>query len=138
MDGLAVIVLDTHVLVWWVSGLTQALSPTALQAVEKELQGGGRILVSCITAWEIAMLVAKGRLVLSMDVATWLATVGELEPVRFVPVDNEIAVKSVELPGSMPKDPADRIIVATARKYGAPLVTQDAALLAYPHVRTIA
>lgn len=83
------------------------------------------------------MLVAKGRLALSMDVSEWLTCVGQIESVSFIPVDNIIAVKSTELPGEFHKDPADRIIVATARKVAAPLVTADEKILAYPHVRTI-
>lgn len=83
------------------------------------------------------MLVARGRLSLSMDVAAWLAAVERIEEVRFVAVDNEIGVKSVELPGEFHKDPADRMIVATARKLGAVLVTADEKLRAYPHVKTI-
>ena len=56
---------------------------------------------------------------------------------RFLPVDVEIATKSVELPGEFHKDPADRIIVATARKLAAPLITKDDKIRAYPHVKTI-
>ncbi len=130
------IVLDTHVLIWWVSGDQGHLSDAALQAIEQELDGG-QIFVSSISAWELSMLVAKGRLVLSMDVAEWLSYVGKIEAVTFVPIDNEIAVKSSELPGDFHKDPADRLIVATARKLAAQLVTADEKILAYPHVRTI-
>lgn len=83
------------------------------------------------------MLVAQGRIALSMDVAEWLSYVGNIEGVSFVPVDNEIAVKSTELPGEFHKDPADRLIVATARKFAAPLVTADEKIRTYPHVRTI-
>lgn len=130
------IVLDTHVLIWWVSGATDQLSPAAQQAIEQEMVDG-KIAVSSISAWELAMLVAKGRLALSMDVSEWLTCVGQIESVSFIPVDNIIAVKSTELPGEFHKDPADRIIVATARKVAAPLVTADEKILAYPHVRTI-
>lgn len=130
------IVLDTHVLIWWVSGATDQLSPAAQQAIKQEIQDG-KIVVSSISAWELAMLVAKDRLALSMDVADWLACVDQIETLSFVPVDNTIAVKSTELPGEFHKDPADRIIVATARKVAAPLVTADEKILAYPHVRTI-
>jgi len=130
-----VIVLDTHTLVWWVTGDT-TLSKKALKAIERE-QNGGSIIVSAISAWEISMLVALGRLVLSMDVSSWLATVAEIESVRFFPVDVEIAAKSVELPGEFHKDPADRMIVTTARKLAAPLVTKDNKILNYPHVKTI-
>lgn len=83
------------------------------------------------------MLVAKERIALSMDVSEWLSVIGEIASVYFMPVDNEIAVKSTELPGEFHKDPADRIIVATARKLAAPLVTADTKIQAYPHVRWI-
>ena len=129
------IVLDTHALVWWVTG-DPTLSKKAKSAIERELVGG-EILVSSISAWEIAMLVEREKLVLSMDVGSWLAAVADIEAVRFVPVDPEIAVKSVELPGEFHKDPADRMIVATARKFSVSLVTKDEKIRAYAHVRTI-
>ncbi|PMS15098.1 VapC toxin family PIN domain ribonuclease [Trinickia dabaoshanensis] len=129
------IVLDTHALVWWVSG-DPTLSKKAKAAIDREL-AGGEILVSSISAWEIAMLVEREKLVLSMDVGSWLATVADIEAVRFVPVDSEIAIKSVELPGEFHKDPADRMIVATARKFSVSLVTKDEKIRAYTHVRTI-
>jgi len=131
-----VIVLDTHTLLWWASGDAEQLSTAATQAIEAE-QNDGQIRVSSISVWELAMLVAKGRIALSMDIGEWLSVVSQIEVVRFMPVDNEIAVKSVELPGEFHKDPADRIIVATARKLAAPLVTADDKIRSYPHVRTI-
>lgn len=130
------IILDTHALIWWASGETVQLSAPAQAAIARELDGG-QIVVSSISAWELAMLVAKDRIALSMDVAEWLACVNQIESVSFVPVDNSIAVKSTELPGEFHKDPADRMIVATARKLAAPLVTADEKIRAYPHVRTI-
>jgi PIN domain nuclease of toxin-antitoxin system len=130
------IVLDTHVLLWWASGAEDRLSLPARQAILDELDGG-RIMVSSISAWELAMLVAKGRVALSMDIEEWLAVAGQIEALHFVPVNNEIAVKSAELPGDFHKDPAGRICVATARKLAAPLVTMDGKIRGYPHVRTI-
>lgn len=130
------IVLDTHALLWWATGDTAQLSPAATEAIEAQL-GGGQIVVSSISAWELAMLVARDRIALSMDIDEWLAVLSQIEEVRFVPVDNEIAIKSVELPGEFHKDPADRIIVATARKLAAPLVTADDKIRNYPHVKTI-
>jgi len=130
-----VIVLDTHALVWWVAG-DSTLSKKAKAAIERELSGG-EIIVSAISAWEIAMLVKREKLVLSMDVGSWLATVSAVEAVRFMPVDAEIAVKSVDLPGDFHKDPADRMIVATARKLAVPLVTKDEKIRSYAHVKTI-
>ncbi|NPT41299.1 PIN domain-containing protein [Paraburkholderia sp. 1N] len=129
------IVLDTHTLVWWVTG-DSTLSKKAKTAIAHEM-AGGEILVSAISAWEIAMLVERERLLLSMDVSSWLATVAAIEAVRFVPVDVEIATKSVDLPGEFHKDPADRMIVATARKFAVPLVTKDEKIRAYPHVKTV-
>lgn len=129
------IVLDTHALVWWVSG-DAALSRKAKAAIERE-RDGGTIIVSSISAWEIAMLVGHERLFLTMDVGSWLATAAQIETVRFVPVDVEIALQSVALPGRFHRDPADRMIVATARRLAAPLVTSDEKIRAYPHVKTI-
>ena len=130
------ILLDTHVLIWWANGDRSLLSPVANTAIQAECSGG-KIAISSISAWEIAMLVDRGRLALSMDVATWLAVLGETEAVTFIPVDNEIGVKSVELPGEFHKDPADRLIVATARRHAIPLVTADDKIRAYPHIRTL-
>lgn len=130
-----VIVLDTHALVWWVNG-PESLSKKARLTIERELPDG-EILISSISTWEIATLVARNRLVLSMDVSSWIGTAATIEGVRFVPVDNEISIKSTELIGEFHKDPADRIIVATARKFAAPLVTSDEKIRSYPHVKTI-
>jgi PIN domain nuclease of toxin-antitoxin system len=132
---MAVIVLDTHALVWWVSA-DPTLSKKAKAAIERELVGG-EIIISSISAWEIAVLVEREKLVLSMDVSSWLDTISAIEAVRFMPVDVEIATKSVDLPGEFHKDPANRMIVATARKLAVPLVTKDEKIRAYAHVKTI-
>ncbi|MFU8816503.1 MAG: type II toxin-antitoxin system VapC family toxin [Pseudomonadales bacterium] len=129
------IVLDTHALIWWVNGDEQ-LSARARKAIEKEV-GSGQVFISAITAWEVAMLVEKGRLTLTMDVKDWIDTVTAIDGVRFVPVDNEVAIQSVRLPGGFHPDPADRLIVALARRLSAALVTSDAKIRAYKHVKTI-
>jgi PIN domain nuclease of toxin-antitoxin system len=130
------IVLDTHVLIWWTSGDTQ-LSAAASARIGEVQREQGEILISSISAWEIAMLVARNRLTLSMDVDSWLNLVGRIEGVRFVPVDNRIALESTRLPGEFHKDPADRMIVALARTLSAPLLTADEKIRAYAHVRTV-
>ena len=130
------IVIDTHVLVWWVSE-SGTLSTAAKRAIKNATKSGSEVLISSISAWEIAMLVEKGRLVLSMDVERWLDEVAQIDGVRFVPVDNEIGIKSAVLPGTFHKDPADRMIVATARKLAVPLVTADEKIIRYEHVKTI-
>jgi PIN domain nuclease of toxin-antitoxin system len=129
------IVLDTHVLLWWVSS-PEKLSPEAVQALKKE-QAGGLILISAITVWEINMLISKNRLNLNVDIETWLEEIESIPFIQFVPIDNQIAMKSVNLPGEFHKDPADRIIVATARENEATLITNDDKIKKYPNVRTI-
>lgn len=131
------IVLDTHVLLWWATGASEHLSRLAAAALH-EVQGReASILVSAISAWEIAVLIQKGRLVLSMDVEEWLTHIASLPEVRFVSVDRHTAVQSGRLPGDFHSDPADRIIVATARRLNLPLVTADQGIREYAHVRTI-
>lgn len=128
------IVLDTHALVWWVGG-DKRLVKSARSTIDKAIAGGEDVLVSAISAWEIAMLVKRGRLALSMAVDEWLGTVGGIEGVSMIPITAEIAIHSVSLPGEFHQDPADRMIVALARERSAPLLTADEKIRRYPHVR---
>ncbi|MFK0571994.1 type II toxin-antitoxin system VapC family toxin [Endozoicomonas sp.] len=130
------IVLDTHILIWWLSGC-DLLSSAALDAIEKEQENNGGLIVSTISSWEIAMLVAKGRLKLSMDLDSWLALAGQVDSLYFEPLSNKVAIESTRLPGEFHKDPADRIIVAQSRALSAPLITADEKILAYQHVKTL-
>ncbi len=129
------IVIDTHVLIWWVSN-PEKLSVKVKKILQKE-KNNGSIIISSITVWEIYMLVKKGRLKLTMDADIWLAEVESLPYVRFTPVDNTIAANSVTLPGDFHNDPADRMIVATAKEQGAVLVTADERIRQYAHVRSL-
>jgi len=131
-----VIVLDTHALVWWLGMERKRLSSAALKSIERELASGD-VVVSSISAWEIAMLVQRNKLDLSMDVQSWLETASEIENLRFLPVDNIVAVRSQFLPGEFHADPADRIIVTLARELAVPLVTADSKIRSYPHVATV-
>ena len=130
------IVLDTHVLLWW-AGDSGLLSTAAKKAITKTLSRGSEIIISAISSWEVSMLINKGRLVLAMDVESWIDEVAQIDGVRFLPVDNEIGIKSTILPGNFHKDPVDRMIVATARKLAVPLVTADEKIRNYEHVKTI-
>ena len=129
------IVLDTHVWVWFVSD-PESLSKAAGGSIDAAMDNKG-VFVSCISAWEIALLCAKGRMRLTMAVTDWIAKSEALPFIRFIPVDNALAVQSVNLPQPLHSDPADRIIIATALSLGAHLVTKDEKLLNYPHVQTI-
>lgn len=130
------LVLDTHILIWWTGG-DPKLTVNARERIDKAIENGESILISAITAWEISMLVKKGRLTLTMDVDTWLQTVDEIENVSFVPIDNKVALESTRLPGEFHKDPADRMIVALARTLSSTLLTADEKILCYTHVKTI-
>jgi PIN domain nuclease of toxin-antitoxin system len=129
------IVLDTHVWVWWLSGVEQISRRASRLIADAVAQKG--IYVSSISVWEVAQLVARGRLRLTMQVADWLAKSEALPFVNFIPVDNAIAVRSVQLSEPLHRDPADRIIIATAITLGFPLVTKDGRIAKYPHVKTI-
>ena len=130
------IVLDTHILIWWATGDLKKLSSNAIAAIDQETQAG-EIIISSISAWEIAMLINKDRIVISMDLDEWLFTIEQIDAVKFYAVDNDIAIKSANLPGEFHKDLADRMIVATARKLGSSLISADEKIINYPHVKTI-
>jgi PIN domain nuclease of toxin-antitoxin system len=125
-----VIILDTHVWVWWVDGGRQ-LPPDYLALIQTEAANG--LGVSAICCWEVAKLVELGRLQLAIPVDQWLALALQ-PPIQLLPLTPEVAVGSTQLPGSFHRDPADQMIVATARQCNCPLVTLDRLIRAYPHV----
>jgi len=129
------IVLDTHVWIWFVSN-PELLSKKAKEIVDNAIQEKS-ILISSISAWEIAFLVVKKRLKLTLDLVDWIAASEALPFVKFIPVNNSVAIKSVHLPEPLHNDPADRIIISTAISEKAILVTKDEKILSYPHVQTI-
>jgi PIN domain nuclease of toxin-antitoxin system len=129
------IVLDTHAWIWFISN-PDLLSKRAKKAVNAAVKDKS-ILISSISAWELALLVTKKRMKLTLDVTDWIAKSESLPFIQFVPVTNSIAVKSVNLPLPLHPDPADRIIIATALSVGAPLVTKDKKLLNYSMINTI-
>jgi PIN domain nuclease of toxin-antitoxin system len=121
------LLLDTHALVWLMFG-ERRLGKQAHEAIRKSSRVE-RLLVSAITPWEIGVLVAKGRIDLHQDTMGWVRTALALPGVKLSPLEPEIAVESTRLPWEMHADPADRILVATARHLGATLVTADGVLL---------
>jgi PIN domain nuclease of toxin-antitoxin system len=126
-----VIILDTHVWVWWVDG-SASLPPDYQALIRAEAPNG--LGVCAISCWEVAKLVELGRLQSAVPVEQWLA--GALQPpVVLLPLTPEVAVGSTRLPGTFHRDPADQLIVATARHYDCLLVTLDRLIRAYPHVR---
>jgi PIN domain nuclease of toxin-antitoxin system len=131
----SVIVLDTHVLVWWVSGVGR-LSTGAKRTIEQCLREGP-LSVSAITIFEIATAVRRRRLELASPLERWLADLQSLPELSFEPVTVEIARLAGGFEESVPGDPADRIIVATALTLGAKLVTADQRLRATPRLTVV-
>lgn len=124
------IILDTHAWIWWAIGDVR-LSRTALLAIES----ADTIGIPAISCWEVAVLVAHGRLSLDRDVLDWIqeACPPQVQRLELTP---EIAVLSSRLEWPH-RDPADRLIVATAIVYGASLVTKDGEITALIPDRTI-
>ncbi|MBI2593621.1 type II toxin-antitoxin system VapC family toxin [Candidatus Daviesbacteria bacterium] len=129
------ILLDTQALIWWIDN-PKKLSAKVQREIEKE-KSQGILAVSSISVWEIYLKTEKGKLKLTLDVDSWLEKIESLSFIHFIPVNNKIAAKSVNLPGKFHDDPADRMIVATAREMGAVLVTSDDKIRKYPHIQTI-
>ena len=130
--------LDTHALIWMVEGDAR-LGNNARVAVDEERAGDG-VLVSPISAWEAAMLVRKGQLALRRPVTDWFDLVLAAPGFRLAIITTAIGADAGGLPRPLHGDPADRLIVATARALGCPLLTADRAILDYAalgHVQAI-
>jgi len=115
--------LDTHVLLWWLldEGKLSAKQRRALRAASPKEP----LLVSDITLWEIATLVSLGRVELEVPLRDWLEQAVAPPLVRVVPISPAIAADVAALPPSFHRDPADRILVSTARVWAATLLTKD-------------
>lgn len=121
------LLFDTHILIWLMEG--NARLPAEVRKQIDRASANEAALVSAITPWEIALLVAKKRVHLQMDVQQWIDSALTLPGIRLEPLSPAIAIASTRLPWQMHGDPADRILVATARHLGATLVTADEQLL---------
>jgi len=129
------IVLDTQVLVWWTTNFKR-ISKKAMTELERAKKKH-EICISSISIWEVALLVKKRRLEFSVGFENWFNNIENLSFIRFIPLDNSIAVTSVKLPDFSNNDPADRIIVATALSLGAKLITSDRRILKYKGMETV-
>lgn len=121
------ILLDTCAVLWLASG---GLSARAEREIEDAKTQGAEILVSPISAWEIGMLVSRGRIALMLPPQAWFDALLE-EGVALAEMPPNILIASSQLPGPPLRDPADRIIAATARAYGYRLMTRDRPLLEF-------
>jgi PIN domain nuclease of toxin-antitoxin system len=133
------LLLDTHAAIWIVRN--EKLAPRAVEAMNSAHQEAGTVFVSPITAWEVGILVARNRINLLMTPQRWFARLLSLPGLQLSELSPDILMASSFLPGDPPRDPADRIILATVRDLGATLITRDLALLKYGqdgHISTIA
>ena len=126
------IVLDTATWIWLSSDRDKLSDPARMTI---EAHGGGA--VSAISAWEVGMLVSKGRITVDRPVDRWTDAAMRANDLEAVPVDHRIATLATLLPGEPPRDPADRIIVATALHHGGIVVTPDRRLHDYPFCPTV-
>lgn len=129
MNEVAPLLLDTHAAIWITEGLS--LAPAATEAIGAAYRANRIILVSPITAWEVGLLVAKNRISLSSKPERWFQKILAIPGVELAKLTPDILIESSFLPGNPPGDPADRIILATARDIGATLITRDRLLLKY-------
>ena len=129
------VLMDTHAWVWWITG-SDRLSTRAKTAIRKAA-GDGHLLLSAISVWEVAKLQSKHRLQLDREVEDWIEQALEIPGLTLVPLTPKIACRSCCLPPPFHDDPADQILVATARMEGATLLTADAKIRDYPHCPTL-
>jgi len=130
-----VILLDTHA--WlWLCVEPRRLSAAAAGAIRRALNGGG-LAIASITLWEVAMLLARERVIPQGTPETWLGALIDRSGVTVKEITPAVAALAAHFPGDFPGDPADRLIAATARAEGMCLVSRDARMRGSPLVETI-
>ena len=127
------IILDTHIWIWRVDEHPRLPEPYRAYLHAQEPHGLGVSIISC---WEVAKLVEYHRLTLTCPVETWLENALRYPGICLLDLTPRIIVESTQLPGAFHRDPADQLIVATARVYGCPIMTVDEKIGKYPHVET--
>jgi PIN domain nuclease of toxin-antitoxin system len=132
------LLLGTCAVIWIAEN--DKIAPQAVEALDSAQEASTATYVSPITAWEIALLVARERLKPLITPQRWFARLLETPGVRLAEMSPDLLIASSYLPGKPPRDPADRIIAATARDHGCALITRDRALLDYGgqgHIRVL-
>ncbi|MCY3843521.1 MAG: type II toxin-antitoxin system VapC family toxin [Acidobacteria bacterium] len=127
------IVLDTCAILWSVGDPARLPEPVAEALVKDDTE----VCASAISCAEIACATERGRLELDRHWRLWFRHYVERNGWTVLPIDLEVVEEAYALPEPFHRDPADRIIVATARRLAAPVVTADARILGYPHVKTL-
>lgn len=133
------VLLDTCAVIWITQG--DPLREPAASALPAGSAAGTRSFISPITAWEVGVLAARNRLALAPDPLVWFERACAFSGVSLAKMPPAVLIASTRLPGAPPRDPADRILIATARTFGYALVTRDQEILAYGgggHVQVMA
>ena len=120
------ILLDTHVWLWWL--LEEGDLDESERAMLDEQAMSGEIVISAASVWETEMLERSGKVVLEPDFQTWITRATDAQICKVIPIDEEVVKAMRKLPDNFPEDPADRIIVATALLHQIPLATKDEVL----------
>lgn len=128
------LLLDTHYWIWMQAGTRRELSRSVEKAIA-DAAAAGNLLLSVISVWELGLLESKGRVELSTPCEQWVRDALAIPGLSVAPLTPEIALASSRLPEPFHGDPADRIIVATARALGARLVTRDSKIREYARKR---
>ena len=118
------LLLDTHIALWLDSG-DDRLRASTRALIDGCWRNGGTIFLSAITAWEIALLVDTGRIDLDIPVEAWINRFLERPGIEAVPLDHRAASRTYRLHHLEHRDPADRLLIATAIELVCPLVTYD-------------
>lgn len=125
------VLLDTHVWLWLAFATPRRIPPSALRMLEEAGKSGG-LMVSIVSIWELALLVARQRVVLPLPLGEWVALALARPQIRLVGLSRpNTVIDAVNLPGEIHADPADRLLIATARNRRAALATHDERILAY-------
>lgn len=122
------LLLDTNAVIWL---SRDELPASASEKLDEAARAGIATYVSPITAWEVGQLVSRNRLSLGTTTQRWFARIVAMPSVHLAELSTDILIAASFLPGRPPRDPADRILLATARDLGATLVTRDREMLAY-------
>jgi len=130
MHSADAVLLDTHAWIWFRLGEAAAFRRASVERIQQAAEHS-RLRLAVISIWEVAMLVAKRRLQLDLPVGEWVRGALDTPGLLLAEFTPEIAIEACSLPGDFHDDPADRIIVATARVMGATLFTRDRSILAY-------
>lgn len=120
------LLLDTHFWIWWLTPRSP-LKPAERNALDAAAEAGG-VCLAAISLWEAQLLHSKQRLQLPLPFPDWLSRATESRVLTVLPLDRDVAIAADSLPARFHGDPADRLIVATARTHGIPLATRDRAI----------